>query len=51
MMAVAVDRNDRERFHCITRKGQSFTTTDGAQSWREVSLPEGAGAAVAVACG
>jgi photosystem II stability/assembly factor-like uncharacterized protein len=51
MMAVAVDRTDRGRIHCVTRKGQTFTTTDGAQNWREILLPSGAGAAVAAACG
>jgi photosystem II stability/assembly factor-like uncharacterized protein len=51
MMAVAVDRTDRGRIHCVTRKGQTFSTTDGGQSWREIPLPEGAGAAVAAACG
>lgn len=51
MMAVAVDRNDRGRIHCVTRKGQTFSTTNGGQSWREIPLPEGAGAAVAAACG
>jgi photosystem II stability/assembly factor-like uncharacterized protein len=51
MMAVAVDRNDPDRLHCVARRGQSFSTTDGGQSWREVALPEGAGTAVAVACG
>jgi photosystem II stability/assembly factor-like uncharacterized protein len=44
MMAVAVDRNDRG-------KGQTFSTTDGGENWREIPLPEGAGAAVAAACG
>jgi len=51
MMAVAVDRTDRGRIDCVTRKGQTFSTTDGGQSWREIALPEGAGAAVAVARG
>jgi photosystem II stability/assembly factor-like uncharacterized protein len=51
MMAVAVDRSDRGRVHCVTRKGQTFSTADGGQSWREIPLPEGAGAAVAAACG
>jgi photosystem II stability/assembly factor-like uncharacterized protein len=51
MMAVAVDRNDRNRLHCVTRKGQTFSTSDGGESWREIPLPEGAGAAVAAACG
>jgi photosystem II stability/assembly factor-like uncharacterized protein len=51
MMAVAVDRNDRGGIHCVTRKGQTFSTMDGGQSWRDIPLPEGAGAAVATACG
>jgi photosystem II stability/assembly factor-like uncharacterized protein len=51
MMAVAVDRNDRGRVHCVTRKGQTFSTADGGENWREIPLPEGAGAAVAAACG
>ena len=51
MMAVAVDRTDSGRFHCVTRAGQTFSTADGGQSWREIPLPEGAGAAVAAACG
>ncbi len=51
MMAVAVDRNDRGRIDCVTRKGQTFSTSDGGESWREIPLPEGAGAAVAAARG
>jgi photosystem II stability/assembly factor-like uncharacterized protein len=51
MMGVALDRTDPARVHCVTRGGQTFTTTDSGESWREVRLPEGAGAAVAVACG
>ena len=51
MMGVALDPSDRGRIDCVTRKGQTFSTTDGGQSWREVPLPEGAGAAVAVARG
>jgi hypothetical protein len=51
MMAVAVDRDDRGRIHCVTRKGQTFSTRNGGQSWREIPLPEGAAAAVAAACG
>jgi len=51
MMAVAVDRTDRGQLHCVTRGGQTFSTPDGGESWREVPLPEGAGAAVAAACG
>lgn len=51
MMAVAVGRSDRGALHCVTRKGQTFSTDDGGQSWREIPLPEGAGAAVAAACG
>jgi photosystem II stability/assembly factor-like uncharacterized protein len=51
MMAVAVDRTDRGRIHCVTRKGQTFSTADGGQNWREIPLPPDAGAAVAAACG
>jgi photosystem II stability/assembly factor-like uncharacterized protein len=51
MMAVAVPRHDRDQAHCVTRRGQTFSTLDGGASWREHDLPEGAGSAVAVACG
>jgi photosystem II stability/assembly factor-like uncharacterized protein len=51
MMAVAVDPADRGRIHCVTRKGQTFSTADGGETWRDIPLPEGAGAAVAAACG
>jgi photosystem II stability/assembly factor-like uncharacterized protein len=51
MMAVAVDRNDRGGIHCVTRKGQTFSTADGGHDWREIPLPDGSGAAVAAACG
>lgn len=49
MMAVAVP--DRDQVHCVTRRGQTFSTLDGGASWHEFSLPEGAGTAVSVACG
>jgi photosystem II stability/assembly factor-like uncharacterized protein len=49
MMAVAV--HGRQQVHCVTRGGQTFSTLDGGGSWREFPLPDGAGAAVAVACG
>jgi photosystem II stability/assembly factor-like uncharacterized protein len=49
MMAVAV--HDRAQVHCVTRRGQTFSTSDGGASWQEYDLPDGAGAAVAVACG
>jgi len=51
MMAVALNPDDPEQAHCVTRLGQSFGTLDGGRSWREFLLPEGAGAAVAIACG
>jgi photosystem II stability/assembly factor-like uncharacterized protein len=51
MMAVALDRTDPDHVHCVTRKGQTFSTADGGRSWRDIPLPEGAGAAVAAACG
>lgn len=49
LMAVAVQ--DRDQVHCVTRRGQTFSTADGGGSWREFALPPDAGAAVAVACG
>jgi photosystem II stability/assembly factor-like uncharacterized protein len=51
MMGVALDRNDPASIHCVTRGGQTFSSTDGGESWREYRLPAEAGAAVAVACG
>ena len=39
---VAVD--DRDQVHCVARRAFS-------SSWQEYRLPDGAGAAVAVACG
>jgi photosystem II stability/assembly factor-like uncharacterized protein len=51
MMGVALDRTDPALIHCVTRKGQTFSSADGGHSWRDIRLPEGAGAAVAVACG
>jgi photosystem II stability/assembly factor-like uncharacterized protein len=51
MMGVAPNPADRSRIHCVTRQGQTFSTDDGGSSWRELPLPEGSGAAVAIACG
>jgi len=51
MMAVALHPHDAQQAHCVTRGGQSLSTMDGGASWREFPLPEGSGAAVAVACG
>ncbi len=51
MMAVGLPAHDRAQAHCVTRGGQTFSTVDGGETWREYDLPEGAGAAVAVACG
>jgi len=51
MMAVALSPHHPSQAHCVTRLGQTFSTLDGGQTWREYDLPEGAGAAVAVACG
>ena len=51
MMAVALHRGDPRQAHCVTRGGQTFSTIDSGESWREYPLPEGAGAAVAAACG
>ncbi len=51
MMAVALPRHDRDQAHCVTRRGQAFSTMDGGESWRETNLPDGAGSAVAIACG
>jgi photosystem II stability/assembly factor-like uncharacterized protein len=51
IMGVALDRNDPASIHCVVRNGQTFSTSDAGQTWREFPLPEGAGAAVAVACG
>jgi photosystem II stability/assembly factor-like uncharacterized protein len=51
MMAVALTPFDRRQAHCVTRGGQTFSTGDDGESWREFVMPEGSGAAVAVACG
>jgi photosystem II stability/assembly factor-like uncharacterized protein len=51
MMGVAPSPANRARIHCVTRQGQTFSTDDGGASWRELPLPEGSGAAVAIACG
>ena len=51
MMGVAPNPDDPSRIHCIARQGQTFSTDDGGASWRELPLPEGSGAAVAIACG
>jgi photosystem II stability/assembly factor-like uncharacterized protein len=51
MMAVAVNRTHRDRIRCVTREGQTFSTADGGQNWREIPLPPRAGVAVAAACG
>jgi photosystem II stability/assembly factor-like uncharacterized protein len=51
MMAVALTPFDRRQAHCVTRGGQTFSTSDDGGSWREFAMPEGCGAAVAVACG
>jgi hypothetical protein len=51
MMAVALNPDSPARIHCVTRQGQTFSTDDGCASWRELPLPEGSGAAVAIACG
>jgi hypothetical protein len=50
-MAVALNPDSPARIHCVTRQGQTFSTDDGCASWRELPLPEGSGAAVAIACG
>jgi len=51
MMGVALAPDDPDRIHCVTRQGQTFSTADGGASWRELPLPSGSGAAVAIACG
>ena len=51
MMAVALTPSDRRQAHCVTRGGQTFSTLDDGGSWREFAMPDGAGTAVAVACG
>ena len=51
MMAVALHPRDTKQAHCVTRGGQSLSTMDGGASWRAFPLPEGSGAAVAMACG
>jgi photosystem II stability/assembly factor-like uncharacterized protein len=51
MMGVALDGSDPLSIHCVARNGQTLSSRDGGQSWREYPLPEVAGAAVAVACG
>ena len=51
MMAVALHARDARQAHCVTRGGQTFSTADDGRTWREYALPNGAGAAVAAACG
>ncbi|MGE0415673.1 MAG: WD40/YVTN/BNR-like repeat-containing protein [Acetobacteraceae bacterium] len=51
MMGVGLNPADPSRIHCVARRGQTFSTSDGGQTWREVSLPAEAGTAVAIACG
>lgn len=51
MMAVAPDPAHPDHIHCICRQGQTFSTDDGGANWRELPLPQGSGAAVAIACG
>jgi photosystem II stability/assembly factor-like uncharacterized protein len=51
MMAVALTATDRRQAHCVTRRGQTFSTLDDGASWQEFGLPAGAGSAVALACG
>jgi photosystem II stability/assembly factor-like uncharacterized protein len=51
MMAVALTGADRRQAHGVTRRGQTFSTLDDGGSWTDVGLPEGAGSAVAIACG
>jgi photosystem II stability/assembly factor-like uncharacterized protein len=51
MMAVALAPADPRQAHCVTRGGQSFSTVDGGHTWHEYDLPQGSGAAVAMACG
>ncbi len=51
MMAVGLTAADRRQAHCASRKGQTFSTLDDGASWLEFGLPEGAGSAVAIACG
>ena len=51
LMAVAVTGADSRQVHCVARAGQTFSSLDDTESWREFSLPDGAGVAVAVACG
>jgi photosystem II stability/assembly factor-like uncharacterized protein len=51
MMAVALPVDDRKQAHCLTRRGQCFSTFDDGHTWRETPLPAEAGSAVALACG
>jgi photosystem II stability/assembly factor-like uncharacterized protein len=51
LMGVACNPTNPTCIHCVTRQGQTFSTDDGGASWRELPLPEGSGAAVAIACG
>ena len=51
LMGVAPNPANPARIHCVARQGQTFSTDDGGASWRELRLPEGSGAAVAIACG
>lgn len=51
MMGVALDPDYPACIHCVARQGQTFSTADGGASWRELPLPNGSGAAVAIACG
>lgn len=51
MMVVGLTASDRRQAHCVTRRGQTFSTLDDGASWRAFGLPEGAGSAVTIACG
>lgn len=51
MMAVGLTASDQRQAHCVTRRGQTFSTLDDGASWRAFGLPEGAGSAVTIACG
>jgi photosystem II stability/assembly factor-like uncharacterized protein len=40
MMAVALTASDRRQAHCVTRRGQTFSTLNDGGSWREVGFPD-----------
>lgn len=51
MMAIALDPNDPNGIHGVSRCGQIFSTRDGGKRWVETRLPAGTEDVYAIACG